>query len=72
MQNFLNTAVGSYVKTLLSVILTLVLIELQKGNSVTSIDWTTIANGALISLLPVLINALNPADKRYGRKKKTV
>lgn len=68
MQNFFTTAVGSYVKTFLSVLLTLVLTQLASGLSVLQLDWGTIANGALVSFLPVVINALNPKYKHYGRK----
>jgi len=68
MQNFLNTAVGSYLKTFLSVVLTLVLTQLSSGLSIFELDWGVIGNGALVSFLPVVINALNPKDKRYGKR----
>lgn len=68
MGNFFNTAIGSYVKTFLSVILTLVLTQLASGLSVLELDWGVVLNGGLVSFLPVIINALNPKDKRYGRK----
>lgn len=68
MQNFLNTMFGSYLKTFLSVVLTLVLTQLASGLSVLQLDWGIIANGALVSFLPVLINALNPKYKGYGKK----
>lgn len=68
MGNLLNTAFGSYVKTFLSVVLTLVLTQLASGLSVLELDWGVIGNGALVSFLPVVINALNPKDKRYGKK----
>tara|TARA_R110000868_G_scaffold134411_1_gene346429 strand:+ start:131 stop:340 length:210 start_codon:yes stop_codon:yes gene_type:complete len=67
MQNLLNSAFGSYVKTFLSVLLTLVLTQLASGLSVLELDWAIIGNGALVSFLPVIINALNPKDSRYGK-----
>jgi hypothetical protein len=71
MQNFLNTALGSYLKVFLSVVLTLVLTQLASGLNVFQLDWGIIANGALVSFLPVVINALNPKYKNYGRKKQS-
>lgn len=69
MQNFLTTPVGSYLKTLLAVVLTLVLTQLASGLNFWQLDWGVVGNGALVSFLPVIINALNPKYKQYGRKK---
>lgn len=68
MTNFLNTAVGSYLKAFLAVFLTLVLTQMASGLSILNLDWGMVLNGALVSFLPVIINALNPRDKRYGKK----
>lgn len=69
MGNFLNTAVGSYLKAFLAVFLTLVLTQLTSGHSVLELDWGVVLNGALVSFLPMLINILNPHDTRYGANK---
>lgn len=66
MGNFLNTAVGSYVKAFIAIVLTLVLVQLQNGVSFLALDWTVLGNGALMAFLPVVINLLNPKDERYG------
>lgn len=68
MKYFLNTAVGSYLKIVLSIFLTLILTQLTSGLSVLSLDWGMLLNGALVSILPIVINALNPNDTRYGLK----
>lgn len=68
MQNFLNSVVGSYLKVFLSIALALILAQLQQGVLFSNIDWNLIFNAGLVSFLPVLINALNPKDERYGIK----
>ena len=68
MGEFLNTAVGSYIKVFLAVFLTLVMNQMSNGLSILSLDWSMILNGAVLALLPVIINALNPSDNRYGKK----
>ena len=62
---FLNTAIGSWIKVYLAEIGVLIIAE----KTVIGLDWRLIASAALVATLPVLINALNPADKRYGRTK---
>ena len=69
MNDFLNTAVGSYLKAFLAIFLTLVLTQMASGLSILNLDWGIVLNGALVSFLPVIINALNPKDKRYGANK---
>ncbi len=71
LKKLLNTWYGSYVKVFLSAVLTILLAELSQGYSLFSMDWVMgkklIAAG-VVSLLPIVINALNSEDKRYGKK----
>ena len=69
MGNFLNSAFGSYIKSFLAVLLTLVLTQMSSGLSVLNLDWGMVLNGAVVSFLPVLINILNPKDTRYGKNR---
>ena len=69
MGNFLNSAFGSYIKSFLAVLLTLVLTQMSSGLSVLNLDWGMVLNGAVVSVLPVLINILNPKDTRYGKNR---
>ncbi len=62
---FLNTAAASWLKVYLAEIGVLIIAE----DTVLGLDWKLVASAALVATLPVLINALNPEDKRYGRKK---
>jgi hypothetical protein len=65
--NILNTWYGSYIKVFLTVVLTMVLTH----GSIFGINWKEFANAAVMSFIPILINALNPNDPRYGSKKDT-
>ena len=69
MKNFLNTPVGSWIKVFLSAILGFILTNLLNGVDLFSMEWKSILSGALASVLPVLINWLNPSDPRYGKNK---
>lgn len=64
MSNFLNTPVGSWVKVFLATVLVLIL---NHGN-IYDLNWKELANTAVMSAIPVLINYLNPNDPRYGNK----
>jgi|688.fasta_scaffold1695700_2 hypothetical protein len=66
MNDFLNTAIGSWLK----VYITGVLMFVVANGGIRSIDWVTALEATLVSSLPVLINYLNPKDTRYGSKKK--
>jgi len=61
---FLNTAAGSWLKVFATAVLLLVVAT----GSVRGLDYWHVLDAALISTLPVIINALNPEDKRYGSK----
>ena len=62
---FLNTAAGSWLKVFATAVLTLIV----ANGSVQGLDYWHVLDAALISTLPVIINALNPSDLRYGTKK---
>jgi hypothetical protein len=62
---FLNTAFGSWLKVFATAALTLIV----ANGSVKGLDYIHVIDAALISTLPVIINALNPTDKRYGKTK---
>jgi len=71
LKKLLNTWYGSYAKVFLASVLTVLLAELSQGYNLFSMDWVMgkklIAAG-VVSLLPIIINALNSEDKRYGKK----
>ena len=62
---FLNTAAASWLKVFATAVLLLVV----ANGSVRGLDYWHVLDAALISTLPVIINALNPTDTRYGRTK---
>lgn len=72
MQNFLNTAFGSMLKVLITLLLTQVLLEIQQGKTIMDIFHGSNLNSFLTllatSTIPILINWWNPKDPRYGNK----
>jgi hypothetical protein len=60
---FLNSIYGSWVKVFVSAVLTMIVI---KGD-IYLITWKDCLNAGIISILPIIINFLNPLDKRYGK-----
>ena len=75
MKDFLNTPFGlalmTYVKSFLAVVLGLFLIDGADIFNVTAEDLRVWLAAGIASVLPVLIGALNPNDKRYGVNKET-
>ena len=70
MQDFLNTAVGSWLKVFISSILTAWLLMLTNGQQLFSWDLQMVENlltVGVVSTLPIVINYLNPKDTRYGK-----
>jgi len=65
MMKFLNSIYGSYIKVFLSAILTMVI---AKGN-IYLITLEECISAGVISILPIIINYLNPNDNRYGKQK---
>jgi len=60
---FLNSIYGSYLKVFLSAILTMIL---AKGD-IYSVTLKECISAGVISILPIVINYLNPNDTRYGK-----
>jgi len=69
--HFLNTMFGAWLKVFFTVILTQ---YLAMGLSIFEMDYNSVkilVSSALASSIPVIINALNPNDPRYGKMKTT-
>ena len=67
----LNTIFASWLKVFISAILGAYLIELQNG--VNLFSWNmemveTLLTVGVVSVLPIIINWLNPTDTRYGKR----
>ena len=62
---FLNSIYGSWLKLVLTAILTMII---TKGN-IYEVTLEECISAAVISILPIIINWLNPHDPRYGIKK---
>jgi hypothetical protein len=63
MMKFLNSIYGSWVKVFITAILTMII---SKGN-IYLITLEECISAGIISILPIIINYLNPNDKRYGK-----
>jgi len=61
---FLNSIYGSWLKLVLTAILTMVI---SKGN-IYEVSLEECISAAVISILPIIVNFLNPHDPRYGNK----
>jgi hypothetical protein len=62
---FLNSIYGSWVKIFLSAILTMIVVK----NDIYSVTLKECISAGIISILPIIINYLNPNDTRYGKQK---
>lgn len=60
---FLNSIYGSWLKVFVSAVLTMIV---MKGD-IYLITLKDCLNAGIISILPIIINFLNPLDKRYGK-----
>lgn len=60
---FLNSIYGSWLKIFLSAILTMVI---AKGD-IYLVTLKECISAGIISVLPIIINYLNPHDTRYGK-----
>lgn len=58
--------IESWLKTFLTVCIVLIM----NHGSIWNIDWKEFVNSAIMSLLPIVYNFLNPSDPRYGIVKK--
>ena len=65
MMKFLNSIYGSWVKVFLSAVLTMII---AKGN-IYLVTLEECISAGIISILPIVINYLNPHDSRYGKQK---
>lgn len=61
---FLNSIYGSWLKLVLTAILTMII---TKGN-IYEVTLEECISAAVISILPIIVNFLNPHDPRYGNK----
>lgn len=61
---FLNSVYGSWVKIFISAILTMVI---AKGD-IYAVTLKECISAGVISILPIVINYLNPHDTRYGKQ----
>lgn len=69
---FLNTALGSYLKVFVSAVITLYLAELSQGHDLFSFDIPMakkLVSAGVVAVLPIILNAVNPNDPRYGKGK---
>jgi hypothetical protein len=62
---FLNSIYGSWLKVALTAILTMII---TKGN-IYEITLEEVISAGVISILPIIVNWLNPHDTRYGTNK---
>jgi hypothetical protein len=67
----LNTIYASWLKVFIAAVLGAYLVELQNGTNLFS--WNlemveSLLTVGIVSLLPIIINYLNPHDTRYGNK----
>ena len=63
MMKFLNSIYGSWVKVFVSAVITMII---AKGD-IFLISLKECISAGVISLLPIVINYLNPLDTRYGK-----
>lgn len=61
---FLNSIYGSWLKLVLTAILTMII---TKGN-IYEVTLEECISAAVISILPIIVNFINPHDPRYGNK----
>lgn len=62
---FLNSVYGSWLKIFVSAILTMVI----ASGDIFSVTLKECISAGIISILPIIINYLNPHDTRYGKQK---
>jgi hypothetical protein len=66
----IKAACGTYLRALLTILLTLMATIGGSPLDFTSADWRMLANGLWASLLPVIMRALSSTDDKYGRAPK--
>jgi hypothetical protein len=65
MMKFLNSVYGSWIKIFISAVITMII---SKGN-IYLITLEECISAGVISILPIIVNYLNPHDTRYGKQK---
>lgn len=60
--------IASYARAFLATALTSIFAIGKFPTDFTGTDWKTAANAIWIAFIPVIIRALNPNDKAFGRK----
>jgi len=65
MMKFLNSLYGSWIKVFISAVITMII---SKGN-IYLITLEECISAGVISVLPIIVNYLNPHDTRYGKQK---
>jgi hypothetical protein len=66
----IKAACGTYLRALLTILLTLMATIGGSPLDFTSADWRMLANGLWASLLPVIMRAISTNDDKYGRAPK--
>ena len=66
----IKAACGTYIRALLTILLTLMATIGGSPLDFTSADWRMVANGLWASLLPVIMRAISTNTDTYGRAPK--
>jgi hypothetical protein len=66
----IKAACGTYIRALLTILLTLMATIGKSPIEFAGEDWKMVANGLWASLLPVIMRALSTTDDKYGRAPK--
>jgi len=66
----IKAACGTYIRALLTILLTLMATIGGSPLDFTSADWRMLANGLWASLLPVIMRAISTNTDTYGRAPK--
>ena len=60
---FLNSIYGSWAKVFVTAVLTMIM---AKGD-IFAVTLKEVVSAGIISIMPIIINWLNPKDTRYGK-----
>jgi len=63
---FLAGPIGSWLRVFAGAVLSAFLLSLTSAASISFVDWQTWVIAGLVSVLPVIVAWLNPADLRFG------
>lgn len=62
-----TSPLASILKTFAAVVFAGAVADFATSNSIDFADWQTWVIAGLVSVVPTVVNWLNPADTRYGR-----